>query len=98
MELDMFWTKEISRAIEARRVRRVDPTDFERWKHHANLNQAIEPWKVQYSFLFLCFALPTDQNTLFRMSFQVKLKPYTATMNARLRFAHSRFRFSIPSD
>ena len=54
MELDKFWTEEISRAIEALKMRRVDPTDFERWKSfHANLKQTIESWKVRYPFLFL---------------------------------------------
>ncbi|KAF8486068.1 hypothetical protein DFH94DRAFT_166762 [Russula ochroleuca] len=46
MELDKFWTEEISRAIEALKMRRVDPTDFERWKSfHVNLKQTIESWK-----------------------------------------------------
>ncbi|KAF8461764.1 hypothetical protein DFH94DRAFT_71123 [Russula ochroleuca] len=46
MEMDKFWTEEISRAIEALKMRRVDPTDFERWKNfHANLKQTTESWK-----------------------------------------------------
>jgi N-formylglutamate amidohydrolase len=54
MELDKFWTEEISRAIEALKMRRVDPADFERWKSfHANLIQTVESWKVQHGFLFL---------------------------------------------
>ena len=49
MEMDNFWTLEISRAIEALKMRRVDPTDLERWENfHANLKHAIESWKVQY--------------------------------------------------
>jgi hypothetical protein len=92
MELDKFWTEEISRAIEALKMRRVDPADFERWKNfRSNLKHTIESWKVQYCFLFLCCALPTDQNALFRMSRRVVLKLYVATMH--LRFAHSRFHF-----
>ena len=56
-EMDRFWTEEISRAIEALKTRCVDPTDFERWKNfQANLKHAIESWKVQYDFLFLCGA------------------------------------------
>ena len=48
-ELDKFWTDEISRAIEAVKMRRVDPTDFERWNNfHPNLNQTIEFWKVPW--------------------------------------------------
>jgi N-formylglutamate amidohydrolase len=55
MELDKFWSEEISRAIEAHKMGRVDPTDLERWKnYHANLKQTIESWKVQYGFIFLC--------------------------------------------
>ena len=50
MEMDKFWTDEISRAIEALKMRLVDPTDLERWENfHANLKHAIESWKVQYS-------------------------------------------------
>jgi hypothetical protein len=90
MELDKFWTEEISRAIEALKMCRVDPTDLERWKNfHANLEQTIESWKVPYSLLFRCWALPTDQNTLFRMRYRVAvLKPSAITMHARLRFVH----------
>jgi hypothetical protein len=62
MELDKFWTEEISRAIEALKMHRVDPADLERWKNfHENLRQTIESWKV--GFLFLCRAFPTDQFT-----------------------------------
>jgi hypothetical protein len=51
-ELENFWVEEISRAIEALKTRRVDPTDFERWKDfHASLQQTIESWKVQCSFI-----------------------------------------------
>jgi predicted ATPase len=47
MEMDRFWTEEISRAIEALRMRRVDPKDFERWKtFQANLTHTIDSWKV----------------------------------------------------
>ena len=57
MELDKFWTQEISRTIEALKMRRVDPTDFERWKsYHADLTQTIDSWKVQYCFVLLCCA------------------------------------------
>ena len=48
-ELDNFWTEEISRVIEALNMRRVDPTDLERWKNfHVNLKQTIESWKVWF--------------------------------------------------
>jgi hypothetical protein len=51
MELDKFWTEEISRAIEALKMRRVDPADLERWRNfHANLKQITESWKVQCDF------------------------------------------------
>ncbi|KAF8486437.1 hypothetical protein DFH94DRAFT_184077 [Russula ochroleuca] len=87
MELDMFWTEEIFRAIEALKMRRVDSTDFERWKNfHANLKQTIESWKVHV--LFLCCALLTNEITLWRMSHQVvtrTLKRYGTTVLARLR-------------
>jgi hypothetical protein len=47
MELDKFWTEEISRVIESLEMRRIDPTDFERWKNfYTNLKQTIEYWKV----------------------------------------------------
>ena len=63
-ELDKFWTEEIYRASEALKMRRVDPTDFERWRiFRANLKQTIGSWKVQRDFLFLCCALVTNQNT-----------------------------------
>ena len=42
--------------------RRVDRTDFERWRNfHANLKQTIESWKVLYDyFLHPCCAVSTD--------------------------------------
>ena len=52
-ELYKFWTEEISRAMEAFEKRRVNRTDFERWRNfHANLKQTIESWKVQYDFFY----------------------------------------------
>ncbi|KAF8486446.1 hypothetical protein DFH94DRAFT_184318 [Russula ochroleuca] len=46
VELDKFWTEEIYRASEALKMRRVDPTDFERWRNfQANLKQTIDSWK-----------------------------------------------------
>ena len=55
MELDKFWTEEISRAIDAFKMRRVDPTDFERWKtYRADLKRTIDSWKVRHRFLLLC--------------------------------------------
>ena len=51
IESDKFWTEEISRSIEALRMRRVDPTDFERWENfHANLKQTIESRNVPHGF------------------------------------------------
>ena len=98
MEMDKFWTQEISREIEALKMCRVDPTDLERWKNfHTSLKHAIESWKVQCSRLLVCCALTTDQNILFRMSYRVvALKSYVTTMYVRLRFVHSRFHFVIP--
>jgi hypothetical protein len=98
--LNKFWTEEIRHVVEALKKRRIDPTDFERWKNlHTNLKQTIESWKVQYGFLFLRCALPTDQNTLFRTSYQVVMpKPRAATRHARLRFAHFRFHICIHLD
>jgi hypothetical protein len=98
IELEKFWTEEISRTIEALRMRRIDPKDFEHWKNfHANLKQTIESWKVQYCSSFLCSATLIVQNTLFRVSYQgAILKPSASTMHARLRFAHSRFHFGSP--
>ena len=47
MELDKFWTDQISRAIEALKMWRVDLTDLEPWRNfHSNLKQTIELWKV----------------------------------------------------
>jgi len=44
-ELYKFWTEEISHAMEAFEKRRIDRTDFERWrKFHTNLKQTIESW------------------------------------------------------
>ena len=61
-ELYKFWTEEISRAMEAFEKRRVDRTDFERWRNfHAILKQTIESWKVLYDyFLHPCCAVSTD--------------------------------------
>ena len=97
MEMDKFWGEEISRVIKALEMRRVDPTDFKRWKDfHANLEQTIESWKVQHVFLSLCHAVPTGQNALFRMSHQAVVpNHYVATMHARQRSAHSGFHFGI---
>jgi hypothetical protein len=64
MELDKFWTEEISRTIEALEMRRVDPTDLERWKYfHTNLNKAIKSWKVQCGLLFLSYAFTNRSKT-----------------------------------
>ena len=53
MELDKFWTEEISRAVEALKMRRVDPMDLERWKNfHASLKKSVGFWKV------LCIVIP----------------------------------------
>jgi hypothetical protein len=60
-ELYKFWTEEISRAMEAFEKRRVNTTDFDRWRNfHANLKQTIESWKVQYDVLLPCCAVPTN--------------------------------------
>ena len=85
-ELYKFWTEEISHAMEAFENRRVDRTDFERWRNfHANLKQTIESWKVQYEVLFPCAQY---QPTLFRLSYPVvMLKVYSATMHVCLGFA-----------
>ena len=95
MELDKFWAEEIHRAIEALKLRRVDPTDLERWENfNADLKDTARFWNVQYSLFFLRRTSLTDQNTLFRLSNQVVvLQPYTATMHARLRFARFSFHF-----
>ena len=100
MELDKFWTEETFRGTEALKTLRVDLADFERWKNfHSNLNQTVGSWKVWYGFLFLWCALLTNQNNLFRMSYQVvMLKPYAATAHASLRLAHSCFHFGTRLD
>ena len=47
IELDKFWTEEISHTVEALNSRRIPPSDFERWTNtHTNLKQTIEFWKV----------------------------------------------------
>ena len=62
MELEKFWMEEISRTIEALKMRRVDPIDLERWKSfHTNLNKTIKSWKVHCGRLLLRYALLTDQ-------------------------------------
>jgi hypothetical protein len=62
-ELYKFWTEEISHAMEAFEKRRIDRTDFERWrKFHTNLKQTIESWNVQYHFL-LPVLRSTDQSS-----------------------------------
>jgi hypothetical protein len=89
MELDKFWTEEISRAIKALKMRRIDPTDLERWKNfHANLQTSIGSWKVLSGLLFLCRAFLTGQTAFSSLSYQaVLLDPYVAIlMQARLRF------------
>ena len=66
MELDKFWTGEICRAVKALKMRRVDPTDFERWEgFHASLKQTIESWKV-WSLVSLLYIFLTDQNIMYR--------------------------------
>ena len=96
MELVKFWTQEIFRVMEALKMHRVNASDFERWKcFHSNLKQTVESWKVQYGLLFLCCALLTNQNTPFRVSYQIVMfKPYAAIMHVRLRFA---FTFPLAS-
>ena len=48
VELDRFWTKEICRAVEALKMRRVDPSDVERWKSiHPSLDLTVKSWKVR---------------------------------------------------
>lgn len=45
-ELYNFWTEEISCAMDAFEKRRVDRTDFDRWRNfHTSLKQTIESWK-----------------------------------------------------
>ena len=63
VKLNKFWIEEISRAIDALKMRRVDPTDFERWKDfHANLKQTIKSWKVHCCFLVLCVLRITNRS------------------------------------
>lgn len=46
VELDKFWTEEISRTVETLNTRRIHPSDFERWTNtRTNLKQTIEFWK-----------------------------------------------------
>ena len=60
-ELYKFWTQEISRVMDAFEKRRVDRTDFERWRNfHATLKQTIGSWKVRHGFVFPCCAVPTN--------------------------------------
>jgi hypothetical protein len=60
-ELYKFWTEEISHAMEAFEKRRVDRTDFERWRNfHSTLKQTIESWNVRHDFLLPCCAVPTN--------------------------------------
>jgi hypothetical protein len=64
MELDKFWTEEISRAIEALKMRRVDPMDSERWNNfHANLKRTIESWKAPVRLLIPVLRI-TDRSKL----------------------------------
>jgi hypothetical protein len=46
-ELNKFWADEICHVVEALKMRRIDPRDFERWNNfHSSLKQNIEFWKV----------------------------------------------------
>ncbi len=52
-EIDKFLTEEISRVAKALELRRVDASDFDRWKNfQASLNETIVSWKV-WSLLLL---------------------------------------------
>ena len=99
LELDRFWTEEISRAIEALKMRRVDPTDLERWKNfHVSLKISIDSWKVKCR-CYSCATLLTNQNSLFRLSYQVViLKPFVAITHVHLRLVHFFFYVCIYLD
>ncbi len=99
-ELYNFWTEEVSRAMEAFEKRRVDRTDFERWRNfHASLKQTIESWKVQCGSYSHAAQYRLIKPALFRMSYLVvMLIMYTATEHAYLRYAGFHFHFGIPSD
>jgi hypothetical protein len=93
-ELDKFWTEEIFRAIEALKTHRIDPPISNAGRTFIQtLNKLLSPGRYRIVSYFLCCALPTNQNNLFRMSYQVAmLKPYAATAHSCLRLAH----FSLP--
>ena len=55
LEMDKFWREEICHAAKALEMRRVDPSDVERWKNfHASLKETIDSWKVLSIVLSLC--------------------------------------------
>ena len=55
VEMDKFWREEICHAAKALEMRRVDPSDVERWKNfHASLKETIASWKVLPLVLSLC--------------------------------------------
>ena len=53
VDLEIFWTEEICRAVKTLKTCRVDPDDVKRWRgFKASLEQAIESWKVWiYAFV-----------------------------------------------
>ncbi|KAN0113637.1 hypothetical protein V8E52_007563 [Russula decolorans] len=81
-ELYKFWTEEISRAMEAFEKRRVNTTDFDRWRNfHANLKQTIESWKGE---------LPSDDaQTVLRNNAFLSREADIGTIASSLSFAMS---------
>ena len=55
MDLEIFWTEEICRAVKTLKTCRVDPDDVKRWRgFKASLEQTIESWKVWIYAFCLC--------------------------------------------
>jgi Ser/Thr protein kinase RdoA (MazF antagonist) len=95
MELDKFWTEEISRAIEALKMRRVDPMDSERWNNfHANLKRTIESWKAPVRLLIPVLRI-TDRSKHLVQNEQPNLCHNDAGSS---KVCVSRFDFGIPLD
>ena len=98
MELDKFWIEEIRIAVKALKMRRIDPTDFERWNSfRASLERTTELWQKVWCPVSPLYIFLIDQNTLYRQGHQAVMPlPYAATMHALQWFAlHVFFPFSF---
>jgi hypothetical protein len=99
-ELNKFWREEIFYVVEALKMHRVDPTDFERWNSFcSSLKPTIEFWNVFFLPRLLC--IPNRSNAMYRTGRQaVVLKPYplAAITLLLLESVYSPVRFGVSLD